>query len=380
MEHRAWAEIDLAAIASNVRRIRAHAGDARVLVVVKADAYGHGAVEVARAVVDAGAAFLGVGDSGEAIELRAAGIRAPILVLGSLIPGEIEPVITHDVAVTVHSSQKIQTLAQIGRALKRRPRVHLKIDTGMGRFGALPSRALELLQEIAASDALELEGICTHLAAVDAEDPGARAQLSLFWEIAKEAERRGIRIPYRHAENSLALFHGSDGAFNLIRPGGAVYGILPGSPRGSDLGLTPALTLKSQVVFLKDLPAGAGVGYGRTFVTSRPTRIAILPIGYNDGYRFALGNRGHVLIRGRRAAVAGRISMDYTTVDVTDIPEVSVGDEAVLIGAQAGERIAVGELAAAAGTIPYEILCGLGKRVRRVYRRPPPDSDALRST
>ncbi len=367
MEHRAWTEINLAAIARNVRLIRKQAGAAHVLVVVKADAYGHGAVETARAVIDAGAAFLGVGDSGEAIELRTAGITSPILVLGSLIPGEIEPVITHDIAVTVHSSQKIQTLAQIAKALKKRPRVHLKIDTGMGRLGALPSRALELLTQIAESDALELEGISTHLAAVDADNPQTRQQIELFAQIIKEAEERGIRIPYRHAENSLALFHGPEGTLNLVRPGGAVYGILHGSPRENDTGLEPALTLKSQVVFLKDLPEGASIGYARTFTTARATRIAILAIGYNDGYRFALANRGEVLIRGKRARVAGRVSMDYTTVDVTDIPDVTVGDEAVLIGRQESERISAGELAVAAGTIPYEILCGLGKRVRRVY-------------
>ncbi len=369
MEHRAWSEINLAAINRNVRLIRKQAGTAHVLVVVKADAYGHGAVEVARSVVEAGAAFLGVGDSGEAIELRTAGIKSPILVLGSLIPGEIEPVITHDVAITVHSSQKIQMLDQIAKALKRRPRVHLKIDTGMGRFGALPSRALELLAEITTCESLELEGLSTHLGPVAAEDPRIRQQLDVFSRIVKDAEERGIRIPYKHAENSLALFHGPDGAFNLVRPGGAVYGILAGSPRENDLGLEPALALKSQIVFIKDLPEGASVGYAGSFTAARPTRIAILPIGYNDGYRFALGNRGQVLVRGKRAPVVGRVSMDYTTVDVTDIPDASVGDEAVLIGPQGSDRITAGELAASAGTIPYEILCGLGKRVRRVYQK-----------
>lgn len=369
MEHRVWTEINLDAIARNVRLIRKQAGAAHVLVVVKADAYGHGAVETARAVIEAGASFLGVGDSGEAIELRTAGVTSPILVLGSLIPGEIEPVITHDIAITVHSSQKIQMLAQIAQALKRRPRVHLKIDTGMGRLGALPSRAIELLTEIAASESLELEGLSTHLASVDPESPRTREQMELFARIVKEAEEKGIRIPYRHAENSLALFHGPEGTFNLVRPGGAVYGILHGSPRENDCGLEPALTLKSQVVFLKDVPEGSAIGYAGTFTTRRPTRIAILPIGYNDGYRFALGNRGQALVRGKRAPVVGRVSMDYTTVDVTDIPDVTVGDETVLIGRQGEGRIGANELAEAAGTIPYEILCGLGKRVRRVYQK-----------
>ena len=226
-----------------------------------------------------------------------------------------------------------------------------------------------LRQYAGKSDSLELEGLSTHLAPVEAEDPQMRQQLALFCQIAKEAEERGIRIPYKHAENSLALFQGPDGAFNLVRPGGAVYGILAGSPRENDLGLEPALALKSQVVFIKDLPEGAAVGYAGSFTARRPTRIAILPIGYNDGYRFALGNRGEVLLRGKRAPVVGRVSMDYTTVDVTDIPDVSVGDEVVLIGPQGADRITAGELARAAGTIPYEILCGLGKRVRRVYLR-----------
>lgn len=366
-EHRVWAEIDLAAVGANLDLVRGRLPKGtRLLVVVKADAYGHGAVAVARTALAHGAAMLGVGDSTEALELRNAGIDAPVLILGAIVDGEMEQVITHRVAACVHSAQRVRMLAAMAEAMDRRVTVHLKIDTGMGRLGVMPSAALDVAREIRAHPILSLEGLCTHLS--DADTPGdafTAAQLSTFREVVERVEAEVGPVPLKHAANSAGIFRQPDAVFNMVRPGRAVYGIqTPGSP---DPGLRPTLTLKTQAVYIKDLPAGTPVGYARTHVTSRPTRIAILPIGYNDGYPFQLSNRAQVLLCGRRAPVVGRVTMDYTTVDVTDIPGVEVGEEAVLIGRQGDERITVEDLAAWKGSIPYEITCSLGRRVRRVH-------------
>ncbi len=367
-EHRVWAEIDLAAIGANLDLVRRSVPRAaRILVVVKADAYGHGAVPVARTALAHGAAMLGVGDSSEALELRNAGIEAPILILGAIVDGEMEQVINHGITPCLHSTKKVRILAAMADAMGKRLAVHLKVDTGMGRLGVMPSAALDVAREIRACPALTLEGICTHLS--DAETPGddfTSGQLATFREVVDRIEAGVGPVPLKHAANSGGLLGHPGSHFNLVRPGRVIYGIQgPGTEGGARP--KPALSLKTQVVFLKDLPAGVPVGYARTHVTRRPTRIAILPIGYNDGYSFLFSNRAQVLVCGRRAGVVGRVTMDYTTVDVTDIPGVEVGEEVVLVGCQGQERITVEELARLKGSIPYEITCGLGRRIRRVY-------------
>jgi alanine racemase len=366
---RVWTEIDLAAIAHNLKQIRRRLpAETEILTVVKADAYGHGAVEVGRCVLQHGASMLGVGDSCEALQLREAGITAPILVLGALVPGEIEPVIAADVTVCIHSSQKARLLDQMSRTLRKPLRVHVKIDTGMGRLGVLPERALPLVEEIGGYPNLQLEGICTHLASTRAEDPFVEEQMDRFETTLSDIQRAGVSVRYRHAANSLGCFFYPRTVFNLLRPGIAAYGLIGRASAGRGIELRPALSLKTQVIFIKDLPADSPVGYAGTFRTQRPTRIAILPVGYNDGYSFHFSNRAQVLVKGRRVPVIGRVSMDYTTADVTDIPGVQVGEEVVLIGRQGEESISVEELAKIKETIPYEITCALGKRVRRIYR------------
>ena len=364
-----WAEISLPALRHNFRTLQQLVGPGvTVCAVVKADAYGHGAVPVARAALAHGAWMLGVGDSSEALELRDAGIDAPLLILGAIVDGEMEQVITHHITPCVHSSKRVGTLAAMAEAMGRHLDVHLKVDTGMGRLGVMPSAALDVAREIRAHPSLRLEGICTHLA--DSETPGdpfTEGQLDTFKTVVTQVEAETGVIPLKHAANSAAILSHPRACFNMVRPGIAAYGMgflakSPGHPP-----LRPALSLKTQVVFLKDLPEGAPVGYARTHITGRPPRIAILPIGYNDGYSFLFSNRAEVLVRGRRARVTGRVSMDYTTVDVTDVPGVEVGEEAVLIGRQGRETIPVEELARIKGTIPYEITCSLGRRVRRIY-------------
>lgn len=368
--HRVWAEIDLDALTHNLACVRRRAGPGvGVMLVVKADAYGHGAVAIARHALRCGIAGLGVGTSAEALELREVGIRAPLLVLGTIIDGEARDALLNDVQIAVHSEDRCEGLQSMAQQLDRVAEVHLKIDSGMGRLGVLPERAIELLERIRGSSHLHLAGVMTHIAAGDgALSPSTEEQVQAFNGVLERARERGLLEGCRiHAANSAAIFTGLGPGFDLVRPGISAYGVLPRHLPGAQE-LQPVLSLRSQVVFLKDLPQGAPVGYGAAWHTPAPTRIAILPVGYNDGVPWRLSNRGEVLIRGCRARMVGRVSMDYTTVDVTHIPGVCVGDTAALIGAQGKEFIGLAEVAQRADTIPYEITCAVGKRVERVYR------------
>jgi alanine racemase len=365
---RVRAEIDLDALAENLAVIRHRAGTStRVLLVVKADAYGHGAVAVAHHAVRLGVAGLGVGTSAEALELRGSGVRVPILVLGTIVDEEAEATLRHGVEVGVHSSDRLRRLAELAGRLGRRARVHLNVDTGMGRLGVPPALAPELLATIHRTPELELAGVMTHLSAGrGALAPETAEQVARFERVLAEARELGLPRGHVHIANSAALFTDLRPLHDTVRPGISAYGTLPEDLPGAEE-LVPAMRLCSQVVFLKDLPAGAAVGYDSTWRAPRPSRIATLPLGYDDGVPWRLGNRGHVLVRGRRAPIVGRVSMDYTTVDVSRVPGVEVGDEVVLFGAQGGERISVAEVARQAGTIPYEVTCSVGKRVPRVY-------------
>jgi alanine racemase len=369
MEHRrVWAEIDLDALSGNLSRIRAVAGPEKgVIAIVKANAYGHGAVPVGWHLAAQGVDALGVGDSQEAIELREAGISIPILILGAVVRGELADVVANDIAVTIHSAERVRLLEREARRAGRAVSVHLKVDTGLGRLGCARYRAVEIARSILASEHLRFEGLCTHLSSVGPEDAGfTEVQLGRFEEVTRELLDAGVAVPRRHVCASAGILSRVGPHFEMVRPGLALYGIPPSPELGAEL--TPALSLRTTVIFLKDFAPGTPIGYNREHTTHKRTRIATLPVGYNDGYRYGLGGRADVLVRGRRARVVGRISMDYLTVDVGHVPGVQVGDEVVLIGSMGSERITVGELAKRAGTIPYEILTGLGKRVVRVYR------------
>ncbi len=363
---RVWAEIDLDALSSNLRRVRELAGERKgVMAIVKANAYGHGAVPVAWHLASQGVNALGVGDSEEAMELRRAGISIPILVLGTIIPGELGDVVDHDIAVTVHSSERVRRLGREARRAGRPVSVHLKVDTGMGRLGCAPGIAVEIARLIRATEFLRFDGLCTHFAS--ATDANMTAiQVRRFEEVSRAVEAAGIPLPPRHASASGAILGRVAPHLDVVRPGILLYGLSPGPPL-RDL-LRPVLTLKTQVIFLKDFEAHAPLGYEGTYVTRKRTRVATLPVGYNDGYPWSLSDKGEVLVRGRRVPVVGRVSMDYLMVDVGDVPGVSVGDEAVLVGASGDERVTVRELADRAGTIPYEILTRIGKRVVRTFR------------
>jgi alanine racemase len=364
------AEISLEAIAANVRLARGLAGPgAEVMAVVKADAYGHGAVPVSRVALSAGAAWLGVAIPEEAVPLRAAGIGAPILVLGPIRPEQAELVVAHDLHQCVSDPRQAEVLDSLARARGRICALHLKVDTGMGRVGLPPSQVESAAKRLSALGAVRLVGLMTHFADADAEDLAfAREQLRRFGNAAAALDTAGIRVSVRHAANSAALLHFPEARLDLVRPGIMLYGCHPsGYPQALGPALRPALRLCTTISHLTHRARGEGVSYGRTFVAPRDLQVATLPIGYADGWGRLLSNRGQALIRGRRVPIVGRVCMDMTMVDVTDLPEVQVGDEAVLIGRQGTEEITADEVARAQGTISYEVLCRIGPRVPRVY-------------
>lgn len=368
LHQRTWVEIDLEALSANLAAVRAQAGPGvDVMLVLKADAYGHGAVPVAWHLLREGVTCLGVGDSTEALELRSAGITAPILILGAVVAGEMDDVIRGGILVTVHSGDRVRALRSAAERNQSKVGVHLKVDTGMGRLGCKPERALGIAREVRRSRRLELLGLATHLAATgDMSNGETEQQMKRFRRVLADFEREGIRPRWRHAYASNALLAGLAPEFNLVRPGLSVYGVAPKGAAGERL--TPVLSWRTQIVFLKDHRRGARIGYGGTWTTRRPSRIATLPVGYNDGYRFAFSNKAEVLVRGRRCPVVGRVSMDYVCVDVTHVEGTRVGDVVTLLGRDGPEHMGVAELAAHADTIPYEVFCGIGRRVRRTYR------------
>jgi alanine racemase len=363
-----WAEISLTAFQDNLRETARVLGPSvRMIVVLKANGYGHGALALAKSAADLrGVPLWGFGLSSveEGLALREAGIRQPLLILGSLYPFDsFEAALQSDLTPTVASRRAALALGRIAAALKRRVRVHLKVDTGMGRIGISPEAAGETLQAIE-EGGLQLEGVYTHLARADSRAK-TRTQMKEFDRVAALVRRRGLS-PMMHAANSAAVFLYPEWHHQAVRPGLALYGVRPAGVRPSRVALRPVLTWKTRIVFLKKARPGIAVSYGSTFRTKRTSWLATLPVGYADGYRRSFSNRGQVLVKGRRCPVVGRVTMDQTVVDVTDVPHVEVGEEVVLLGEQAGNRVLAEDMARWADTIPYEILCGISGRVPRV--------------
>jgi len=366
--HRVWAEVSTRAVRHNLACIRKAATGLPVMAVLKANAYGHGAARMAQLLAAQGVQCLGVGDSGEALELRDAGIKAPILVVGGVIPGEMPRVVERDIEVNLHTVEMAAELnAEAGRQ-GRTQRVHLKVDTGMGRLGMQPFEAVPFLHSLRKLKNLKLVGMCTHFSTPNEVNPAFTTRQLEHFNLAVEVARRlGFDDLVLHASSSLAFFGRKDALFNMVRTGIALWGHLPGDLGGSEAELQPALQLKTRILFLKDVPEGTPIGYNRTWYSSGPTRIATLPVGYDDGYRTAMSNKGYALVRGVRCPVVGRVSMDYTTIDVGQVPQAAVGDEVTLLGGKGENAITLAECAGWAGCIPYEFLCGLGRRVVRVY-------------
>jgi alanine racemase len=368
---RCWAEIDLGALERNLKLIRgALPAHMRYVAVVKADAYGHGLPQAAARLMHAGADLFAVANTAEAAALRELGPGWPILLLSPLLPEEDAALADYDLAATVSTPEEVERFDAVGRRAGRRITVHLKIDTGMGRLGVWHEHAPALHRRIAAAAHLELAGVFTHFASPDDDPEFTDEQRRRFLAALARCPGLDLARIYVHADNSAGI-ETMPGAspFNAVRVGLLQFGVLP-HPQSllAAVRTEPVFSFRTRVGIAKDLPAGTTVSYGRTRTLGRDTRVAMLCAGYADGLPRALSNRGQVLIRGRRCAILGRVTMDQTIVDVTDVPGAACGDEAVLIGRQDGEEISVVEFSRWADTIPWETLCSITKRVPRIYR------------
>ncbi len=364
----AWAEVDLSALAGNVRYLKSLLQDGvRLLAVVKADAYGHGAIPVSRAALGAGADWLGVATVEEGLELRRAGVVARILVLAEPPPGAARAVVEGGLTPTVYTPGGVSALGKAAAEAGVRLPVHLKVDTGMRRVGVPSEAAGEAARFVLKEPHLELEGVFTHFAVADDPfHPFLKVQVERFRRAVEEVRSVGADPPLVHAANSAATLARPDLHFDMVRPGLALYGVSPAPGLPGSEGLRPVLSLKARVVLSKRVEAGEGVSYGLRYLLKRPARLVTVPLGYADGVMRAFWEKGEVLIRGRRWPVAGVVCMDLFMVDVGE-EEVEAGEEVVVIGSQGGERIDAWEHAAACGTIPYEVLTRIGPRVPRVY-------------
>lgn len=356
-----WAEISLGAFERNTAAMasRLPAGT-RLIALLKADAYGHGAVALARRCAPERVAMIGVALLEEALELRNAGIALPILVLGPLNETQVRIALDHDVTLGVPGPEELEHVARVAR--EREVAIHLKIDSGMGRMGVVETELPRVVELIRSAPKLRVDAIYTHFAnAGDPRDPFTERQLARFNTLVETLREAGVSAPHHHASNSAAAMRGITPG-DYVRTGIALYGGAPldvDSPR-----LEPVLRWRTEIARLKELPPGHAIGYGTTFFTQRASRIATLPVGYADGYNRRLSNRAEVLVRGRRVPVVGRVSMDLVTIDVTDVPDAALGDEVVLLG----DTITAEELAAKLDTISYEVFCNVSKRVPRLYR------------
>jgi alanine racemase len=362
--------VSLAALTHNCREAGRLVGSAvRVIAVVKADGYGHGAVAAARAFVRGGAALLGVSSLTEGRELRRAGMTEPIVVLGGLYAGEAGDAVAHDMAVAVWTREVAESLAAAARTAGRPARVHLKIDSGMTRLGVDAADAAELARALAGTGGLEVAGLFSHLASADdVEQAAVQAQIERFRTAVAAVRAAGVSPALVHLANSAAVLAAPAAHFDAVRPGIMLYGYAPAAHLARRAALRPAMRLVTRVTQVRRIPAGRPVGYGGTWVATRPSVIATLPIGYADGYHRLASNRGEVVVRGRRVPIAGRVCMDHVMIDVTDVPDAQAGDRVVLCGAAGGAAVFADELARWCETIPYEMLTAVARRVPRVHQ------------
>ncbi|AGA68579.1 alanine racemase [Desulfitobacterium dichloroeliminans LMG P-21439] len=363
-----WAEIDLSALQRNYDRI-ATLTSSEMMPIVKADAYGHGALQVVQALYEKGARRFGVALLEEAIELRKAFQDIKLVLIGTLPMDSIEMIVKEGIICGVYRLEQAVLLSKEAKKQGKQAVIHLKVDTGMGRIGFREENWEELFDCLKLPN-LFVEGIFTHFATADHADLGfAQEQLKKFLELTDKIKTKGAHIPIRHAANSGALLQLPEAHLDLVRPGIILYGLAPSQYIGKDIGLEPVLSWRARISHIKTVPQGETISYGRTFRTAYPTRVATIPLGYADGLRRSLSNRGEVLVKGRRATIIGRVCMDQTLLDVSKIPDVQMEDEVTLLGTDGYDRIDVDEMASWLNTINYEIVCGIAKRVPRVYRK-----------
>jgi alanine racemase len=376
--HRATiAEIDLGAFRHNLRLLRSHLPDkVKIMAVVKADAYGHGALLCAKAALNEEVDCLGVGIIAEGIELRESGITAPIQLLTGIFPDEADDLIKFDLSTTLSTLEVAEVISSKAQKANKRVGVHLKIDTGMGRLGASIDAFPELITFIDQCPNLKLESVFTHLSSADDDQDYTHKQLNRFNDVLKKAKELGIEIPMAHSANSSAILRFPESYYDMVRPGLILYGALP-SPQlkpyvenvvAGNNSFLPVMKWKTRILQINQTPPETAMSYGQKFITKRDSLIATLPVGYADGLNRRLSNKMNVLIRGKSAPQIGTICMDMILVDVTDIENVSLQDEVVLIGKQGDESIGVDQVAELIDTVPYETLCNVGKRVPRVYK------------
>ena len=363
------AEIDLAALSANYREIARLAGRAELMAIVKADAYGHGAIAAARALAAQRCGHFGVATVEEARDLRRASLRERIYVMGGFFPDQAAEIVALGLTPFVFDIGCVAALDRAARGQSRNNfKVHLKIDSGASRLGIRPEELDAAIAELKRAPSIELEGVCTLLAnAGDPSSPANEQQLRVFASALERLRAAGFNARAVHVANSAATVMRPDSHFNMIRPGLALYGLPPVAAVREAVELRPVMTFKTRVLQLKRIPAGSGVSYGHTFVASRPSVIGVLPVGYADGYRRGLQHGGEVLVRGLRAPVVGAVCMDLTMVDLTDVPLAAPGDEVILWGGSGEASISVNDLARLVQTISYEMLCTVGRRVPRVY-------------
>ncbi len=365
------AEIDLENLRHNLRQFRAHLPSrTRIMAVVKADAYGHGAGEVSRVALKAGADWLGVALWQEGMALRGAGIEAPILVFGTPSPEQAPYFFRYHLTPTVYTLEAARELSREASRRGEEISLHVKVDTGMGRVGIFPDgQAVSFIEALGSLPGLKVEGVYTHFAAADEKDQGyTRSQIRAFQKALADLEEKGLRPPLCHAANSAAALVYPESWLDMVRLGISMYGHYPSAEVDWPLPLKPLLTLKSRIAYVKEVPPQTAISYGCTYRTPVRAQIASIPLGYADGYSRLLSNRGQVLVRGQRAPVVGRVCMDQFLVRVDHIPGAREGDEVVLYGRQGEEEITVEEIAAHLGTINYEVLCAVSKRVPRLYQ------------
>ncbi len=371
--NRVYLKIDLDKICANVQEIIKKVGkDTMVMPVVKADAYGHGAIDVTKALSEIGAYGFAVATVGEALALRRAGITKPILILDFVFPNQFETIIRNDIMLTIFQYGIAKSLNEAAEMMGTTAHIHLKVDTGMGRIGYIPNdESIEEIRKIAKLPNIEIDGIFTHFACADmADKTSMNKQLKQFEEFVDKLEKLGINIPIKHVCNSAAIIDMDGDFLNMVRSGIITYGLFPSDEVNRDsLNIEPAMELHSVVINVKTIQKGDTVSYGSTYVAEKPTVIATIPVGYADGYPRQLSNKGSVLIHGKRAKIVGRVCMDQFMVDVTDIPYVSIGDNVTLVGKDGDDFISCEEIGEISGRFNYEFLCCITRRVPRVYIR-----------